>query len=257
MELPHLGLQCSNKDCKQLDFLPIKCDACNNTFCAEHYKFERHNCGEGGRRNKVVPVCHKCQALVPAKNMSEQEAMELHLSNNCAPYKRNKIYTNRCNKAECKRKELIPFQCESCHLSFCIKHRHSADHDCQPGAASTPASTRQKCAAAAESRLAEDRLAESRLADLNLETRETQEASSSARQRLQPLVDSESCAAQHRQATTAAAAAPRRAANEVVQATNGNLSEEEALALAIAQSEAEAKKREEENRRRLVDAAAS
>ncbi|PIK47571.1 putative AN1-type zinc finger protein 2B-like isoform X1 [Apostichopus japonicus] len=33
MEFPDLGQHCSNSSCKQLDFLPMKCDACSKIFC--------------------------------------------------------------------------------------------------------------------------------------------------------------------------------------------------------------------------------
>ena len=95
MELPHIGLRCIIPECKQLDFLPIKCDACNSIFCAEHYKYSQHNCAEARERNNVVPVCEKCQTLVPPKNLSADDAMKLHLLNHCSPYKKERIYTNR------------------------------------------------------------------------------------------------------------------------------------------------------------------
>ena len=95
MELPHIGLRCIIPECKQLDFLPIKCDACNGIFCAEHYKYSQHNCAEARESNNVVPVCEKCQTLVPPKNLSADDAMKLHLLNHCSPYKKERIYTNR------------------------------------------------------------------------------------------------------------------------------------------------------------------
>merc|ERR1712013_981059 len=36
MELPHMGTHCSDSFCKQLDYLPMKCDACNELFCKDH-----------------------------------------------------------------------------------------------------------------------------------------------------------------------------------------------------------------------------
>ena len=95
MELPHIGIRCHDPECNQLDFLPIKCDACKNTFCADHYKYALHGCKDAEKKNKVVPTCDRCQSLVPAGKLSEDEAMKLHLSKNCTPYKKTKIYTNR------------------------------------------------------------------------------------------------------------------------------------------------------------------
>ena len=41
-----------------------------------------------------------------------------------------KVYTNRCAKKGCKKKELLPMTCENCRQNFCIRHRHETDHDC-------------------------------------------------------------------------------------------------------------------------------
>ena len=44
MELPHIGDQCDQANCRQLDFLPVKCDGCKNKFCAQHWTYQGHNC---------------------------------------------------------------------------------------------------------------------------------------------------------------------------------------------------------------------
>ena len=115
---------------------------------------------------------------------------------------------SRCNKQECKRKELIPFRCDACSLSFCIKHRHGADHDCRPDDAARALSTRQRCAAAAERRMAEaeTRLTETGLAALRLET-DQGVAAMNPRETPQ-LVESDTCAAQQR--ASVKIATPRR-----------------------------------------------
>ncbi|KAG5195495.1 hypothetical protein JEQ12_012784 [Ovis aries] len=35
MEFPDLGKRCSEKACRQLDFLPLKCDSCKQDFCKD------------------------------------------------------------------------------------------------------------------------------------------------------------------------------------------------------------------------------
>ncbi|OLP86968.1 Zinc finger AN1 and C2H2 domain-containing stress-associated protein 16 [Symbiodinium microadriaticum] len=35
---------CSFASCRQLDFLPFKCDACQGIFCQEHFAYASHNC---------------------------------------------------------------------------------------------------------------------------------------------------------------------------------------------------------------------
>ena len=42
---------------------------------------------------------------------------------------------NKCNVKGCKQKELIPLLCSECKRNYCLRHRHSADHDCDPRAA--------------------------------------------------------------------------------------------------------------------------
>ncbi|XP_016157296.1 PREDICTED: AN1-type zinc finger protein 2A isoform X3 [Ficedula albicollis] len=91
MELPWLGEHCSERSCKQLDFLPLKCDACGEVFCKDHIRYDDHKCSSA--------------------------------------YK--KIFTNKCVKPGCKRKEMMKLVCEQCGGSFCIKHRHPLDHDCK------------------------------------------------------------------------------------------------------------------------------
>jgi len=57
-----------------------------------------------------------------------------HIESDCQsdPAKeRRKVYTNRCSKKGCKRKELVPIKCEKCRLNYCLKHRHEQDHSCQ------------------------------------------------------------------------------------------------------------------------------
>lgn len=67
MELLNIGRHCANPDCKQLDYLPLKCQHCQNYYCAEHSKPKQHSCPnqpstEDGVR---VPTCPICGAPVP------------------------------------------------------------------------------------------------------------------------------------------------------------------------------------------------
>ena len=54
MELPHLGKHCSEKSCRQLDFLPMKCDACSEIFCKDHLQYDDHNCSSSYKKNIQV-----------------------------------------------------------------------------------------------------------------------------------------------------------------------------------------------------------
>lgn len=44
MEFPNVGKQCTHKDCKQLDFLPVECDHCRALFCKDHSRVDSHQC---------------------------------------------------------------------------------------------------------------------------------------------------------------------------------------------------------------------
>nr|XP_033770832.1 AN1-type zinc finger protein 2A isoform X2 [Geotrypetes seraphini] len=90
MELPDLGKHCSERTCKQLDFLPLKCKACEQVFCKDHITYSQHKCASA--------------------------------------YK--KIFTNKCLNPGCKKRELIKMMCDQCQGNFCIKHRHPLDHEC-------------------------------------------------------------------------------------------------------------------------------
>lgn len=65
MELPHIGQHCSKSDCNKLDFLPIRCDACNAMFCDEHFSYTTHNCSHAYKKDNQVPVCPLCNKPVP------------------------------------------------------------------------------------------------------------------------------------------------------------------------------------------------
>ncbi|CAH0563658.1 unnamed protein product [Brassicogethes aeneus] len=135
MELPHLGKQCSKSDCKKLDFLSIKCDACSQTFCGEHYSYLTHNCPNTYKKDNQVPVCPLCNIPCPVgRGQQPDVVVGAHIDNDCQadPAKsRRKVFTNRCSFKKCKNKEVIPVICSECKLNFCLKHRHAVDHSCE------------------------------------------------------------------------------------------------------------------------------
>ncbi|KAG5672507.1 hypothetical protein PVAND_002631 [Polypedilum vanderplanki] len=130
MEFPHLGQHCKMEFCNKLDFLPISCDACKQTFCSEHYSYIQHNCTEGQiKRDNQVPVCPICMKPVPSEKGREDYAVSQHIDKFCKS--ETKIYTNNCSFGNCKKKELVPFTCSSCKSNFCLKHRHADVHNCK------------------------------------------------------------------------------------------------------------------------------
>ncbi|RWS10541.1 AN1-type zinc finger protein 2A-like protein [Dinothrombium tinctorium] len=161
MEFPNLGEQCSVSSCKQLDFLPFKCDACRNVFCKQHFLYAAHSCKEAALKDNLVPVCPLCNEPVPCrKGETADVAVSQHIDEDCkderATGKRNTVYSNKCSLRHCKNKELIPLVCKFCERNFCLKHRHPTDHKCdkeqvgQPTAQSLPS---KNAAAAALERI--------------------------------------------------------------------------------------------------------
>lgn len=134
MEFPELGGHCHNPVCKQLDFLPMKCDSCSHIFCTDHIFYDNHGCPEAYRKNIQVPVCPLCNEPVPFKRGELPDIrVGEHIDRHCKsdPAKRHKIYTNRCNKKGCKTKELVKISCDQCGLTYCLKHRLEVDHECK------------------------------------------------------------------------------------------------------------------------------
>ncbi|KAM9784926.1 AN1-type zinc finger protein 2A isoform X2 [Syngnathus typhle] len=135
MEFPDLGEQCSEKTCKRLDFLPMKCDACQEIFCKDHVTYAHHKCTSSYKKDVQVPVCPLCNIPIPIKRgeMPDIKVGE-HIDRDCKSdpaQRKRKIFTNKCSKGGCKQKEMMRVTCDQCHLNYCLKHRHPLDHDCK------------------------------------------------------------------------------------------------------------------------------
>uniref|UniRef100_U5ES23 AN1-type domain-containing protein n=1 Tax=Corethrella appendiculata TaxID=1370023 RepID=U5ES23_9DIPT len=130
MEFPELGKHCSAELCNKLDFLPVKCDACLQNFCSDHFSYQKHMCSTAHQKDVQVPICPLCSEPVPTpRDVSADLTVGRHIDQFCRSEKK-KIYTNRCSFKNCKTKELIPVNCGVCKLNFCLKHRHTLDHQC-------------------------------------------------------------------------------------------------------------------------------
>merc|ERR1712047_51132 len=136
MELPHLGSHCHFAECNRLDFLPMKCRGCSQSFCSEHFGLDIHNCSKSGIVDRQVPTCPLCNKPVPlgTSNKPPDQIVNDHIERNCdsqaAAKKRAKKKEGRCCAKKCKTKELIPVFCELCKRPVCLKHRFPNDHDC-------------------------------------------------------------------------------------------------------------------------------
>ncbi|KAM9304900.1 AN1-type zinc finger protein 2B [Gastrophryne carolinensis] len=135
MEFPDLGKHCSELTCKQLDFLPLKCDACELIFCKDHITYVQHKCSSAYKKDVQVPVCPLCNTPIPVtRGQTPDIVVGEHIDRDCKSdpaQQKRKIFTNKCGRPGCKQKELIKVICGDCHGNFCLKHRHPLDHDCK------------------------------------------------------------------------------------------------------------------------------
>ncbi|XP_017477435.1 PREDICTED: AN1-type zinc finger protein 2A [Rhagoletis zephyria] len=151
MEFPHLGQHCNESTCNRLDFLPFKCDSCNQVYCSSHFNYDNHSCIGPRRKDMQVPICPLCGEPVPtAPGVEPDLTVGRHIDQQCKSDTK-KIYTNRCSYKNCKKKELIPVNCTECRRNFCLRHRHTTDHECR-GASVASVDKRAMAANAAEYR---------------------------------------------------------------------------------------------------------
>lgn len=98
MELPQLGDRCGISTCAQLDFLPVKCSYCAQSFCKDHSS----------------PLHHECQDVphnvVTAEMVASSEP---------------KGYS--CSYEACTERDVVELLCSKCGKHFCVSHRH---HGC-------------------------------------------------------------------------------------------------------------------------------
>jgi len=128
MEFPTLGKQCAEESCKQLDFLPFKCEACGKVYCLEHRAVFDHNCTAA--KDAVVPSCPLCGAPVAvAKGEDPNIKVDEHISAGCP--QQSKSHTNTCSYPRCKKYEVVPVICKKCFKNFCFSHRFPQDHACE------------------------------------------------------------------------------------------------------------------------------
>ncbi|XP_042323520.1 AN1-type zinc finger protein 2B isoform X2 [Sceloporus undulatus] len=134
MEFPDLGAHCSEPSCKRLDFLPLKCDACEQLFCTDHVAYAHHSCTSAYKKDVQVPVCPLCSTPIPVKRGEMPDiVVGAHIDQDCKSdpaQRKRKIFTNKCQRPGCKQREMMKVLCDQCHGNFCLKHRHPLDHEC-------------------------------------------------------------------------------------------------------------------------------
>ncbi|KAF9464221.1 hypothetical protein BDZ94DRAFT_1257299 [Collybia nuda] len=137
-QLLAIGKQCSHPSCLLVDFLPFKCQHCEEAFCQEHFTVSAHHCPkyDESKHNRVAPDCPFCHTPVAVRpNQDPNVRMEEHFNNECSVItgKTGKARTMPiCARVNCKKVLFQPIQCNSCKDTFCPAHRFPADHNCTP-----------------------------------------------------------------------------------------------------------------------------
>ncbi|KAI3634923.1 hypothetical protein MIR68_007304 [Amoeboaphelidium protococcarum] len=142
MELYKVGKQCHWKECRQLDYLPFTCEGCKESFCHEHWKASSHSCPQDVLEHGQIR-CLMCQTMLKVpNNQSVDRVVSDHIDRGCNTQgvgKDKQPSTGRqtkptrihmCHLEDCKKKEVVKFECRDCKYNFCIKHRHPLDHKC-------------------------------------------------------------------------------------------------------------------------------
>eukprot|EP00163_Fabomonas_tropica_P002507 TRINITY_DN1191_c0_g1_i1.p1 TRINITY_DN1191_c0_g1~~TRINITY_DN1191_c0_g1_i1.p1 ORF type:complete len:387 (+),score=79.50 TRINITY_DN1191_c0_g1_i1:1130-2290(+) len=130
--MEYIGRHCGVKDCKQLDFLPFKCEGCKVDFCHEHRKFDDHTCPKKPDNNRIAPQCPLCQKYLAMDLTQTYDAIvDAHISSGCQDVKAKKLRVHACAVPGCKKKEMVPVTCAHCHLNYCLTHRQTLDHNCE------------------------------------------------------------------------------------------------------------------------------
>jgi predicted nucleic acid binding AN1-type Zn finger protein len=150
-ELHHVGQQCSDPSCRQLDYLPTPCPYCNLVFCESHYGLldrtqsskPGHDCQKSHLKiDRKALICPLCSQVVPVSRLlsgsssgDPNESVNRHIEAGCpkeAGSTTGRAFSNVCSVKGCSKKELVPIVCSDCGVKHCIRHRLPADHSC-PG----------------------------------------------------------------------------------------------------------------------------
>lgn len=115
-------------------------------YCKDHYNYNKHNCEKATEYDHQVPFCPLCNKPVSFKYGDQPDInMNRHIEQECTiKQKSNKIYTNKCSMVNCKNREAIELICNECRLSYCLKHRHTIDHNCSREYSKNTASSSSK-----------------------------------------------------------------------------------------------------------------
>ncbi|KAL1962624.1 hypothetical protein VTN77DRAFT_9338 [Rasamsonia byssochlamydoides] len=120
-DLEAIGRNCQYEFCRQLDFLPFRCESCRGTFCLEHRTETAHNCSHAGEW---------------ARRRRDNNTGGSNTANGTATRtEKHTVYnTDQCAHLTCK--TLIntakspAVHCDKCNRQYCLQHRLREEHDC-------------------------------------------------------------------------------------------------------------------------------
>mmetsp|Transcript_73288 Transcript_73288/g.203102 ORF Transcript_73288/g.203102 Transcript_73288/m.203102 type:complete len:399 (+) Transcript_73288:43-1239(+) len=141
-DMSHIGAHCDHPDCRQQDFLPFTCDACDGTFCLAHRTYTGHACTRADAGNATAISCPLCAKTIRLEGDEDPNVtFERHMKGDCDPESRTKrTKKKRCGAKGCREKLVFSNRvtCPKCHMDVCLRHRFDDDHDCK-GARATAA----------------------------------------------------------------------------------------------------------------------
>ncbi|EMD39876.1 hypothetical protein CERSUDRAFT_45349 [Gelatoporia subvermispora B] len=134
-QLLGIGKQCSDPTCMLIDFLPFKCQHCDQSFCGNHFTPESHKCEkyDATKHNRVAPSCPLCNepvAIPPGQDPNVR--MDTHITSECSVMtgKTKKSSGPKCAKPKCGKVLFAPIRCDKCKQQFCPQHRFPTSHPC-------------------------------------------------------------------------------------------------------------------------------
>ena len=114
-----IGAHCQMPFCRQLDFLPFRCDSCHSTYCLDHRSETAHQCSKAGewaknrRRNSIGRL---------ASDIPSAQKPDLQTGTQC--------YEPSC-KTFVDGIRNTGVRCDGCNRMYCLKHRMREEHDCK------------------------------------------------------------------------------------------------------------------------------
>ena len=135
-QLLAVGQQCSHASCLLIDFLPFKCQHCDQPYCQEHFLAKDHQCPsyDESKHNRIAPrctslvyhlgfdtniskkgpLCNEPVAIPPGQDPNVR--MDVHLTKECTVMtgRRKQKSVPVCEKVRCTKTLYQPIRCDVC-----------------------------------------------------------------------------------------------------------------------------------------------